>query len=570
MPSKLTTIIKKRNWFIRNLLTSNDASIRLTIVFTLLVVFIVGFSLRLAWIIESSDFNYVTHTKNILNVGNDRKPLLDRRGKVLAGDIKTHGLAIDPKRFRLVGQNSEEITSQIQQVFPNIDADNLAKKLNGRNRLFYVKRRVTPMQQNAINEIAIAGMQWIPERSRLYTYGSVFSGVIGYTNVDNKGIAGIEKGYESTIAGKGGSVSLTLDTRYQIILRKALLKGKKDTSAKFAIGIIMSAVGGDILAMVSLPDGDPHFPDKITDKQHFNYAAQRYEMGSTFKIFNTALALENGITPETTFDVQKKILVAEFEIADHFAPKKYLSTEDILVYSSNAGSVQIALKMGLERQKKLLSNLGMLDPTGVHLPELAVPKYPYIWGNPEVATISYGYGIAVTPVHLAAGVAAIVNGGIYYPPKLILESKVPLNSIRRVVSSRTSAVVRGLLRRVVVEGTGKRASVQGLAIGGKTGTAEKISPTGGYSKDKLLSSFVAAYPVNDPAIVVLVMLDEPVSNSGKPLSGGLAAAPIVKDVISNLVSIVAVEKWPKIGNETNIEKNNKVISLSNNILFSNN
>jgi cell division protein FtsI (penicillin-binding protein 3) len=322
----------------------------------------------------------------------------------------------------------------------------------------------------------------------------------------------------------------------------------------------MDARTGEVLAMVSLPDFDPNQPDSIDGEPRFNRATLGvYEMGSTFKIFTTAMALDSGkVTLQGGYDASEPIRIARYVIRDFHAKKRWLSVPEIFMYSSNIGSVKMALDVGPSAQRAFLRNLGMLTPSPVEITEVGAPLAPGQWRDINAMTIAFGHGIAVSPMQLVSGVAAMVNGGVLYPPTLIRRPPGELLVGKRVISARTSEKIRRLLRLVVEHGTGGKAEATGFLVGGKTGTAEKVVGRR-YKAKALMSSFVGAFPMNDPRYVVFAMLDEPTGTKETfgYATGGWVAAPVVGNVISRIGPMLGVrpvdEEAPAIRRQMAIE-----------------
>ncbi len=317
-----------------------------------------------------------------------------------------------------------------------------------------------------------------------------------------------------------------------------------------AAGVIMDVRTGELIAMVSLPDFDPNEPGAAPDDARFNRVTLGvYEMGSTFKIFNTAMALEAGSTSLAGgYDASHPIQIARFTITDYHAQKRWLSVPEIFMYSSNIGSVRMALDAGTPAQRSFLDRLGMLKPVKLELPEVGRPHIPMPWRPINTMTISFGHGISVSPLHLVAGTAAVVNGGIYVPPTVLKREPGEVPPGERVLSLKTSESMRKLFRLVVEQGTGREAAVPGYMVGGKTGTAEKAG-RGGYREKALISSFVAAFPINDPEYVVLVMLDEPQGTKATHgfATAGWTAAPTTGRIIGRvgpLLGMMPVDEAP--------------------------
>jgi cell division protein FtsI (penicillin-binding protein 3) len=313
--------------------------------------------------------------------------------------------------------------------------------------------------------------------------------------------------------------------------------------------------------MVSLPDFDPNLTGTAAEDARFNRATLGvYEMGSTFKIFNTALALDSGsATMSSGYDATNPIRIARFTINDYHAKRRWLSVPEIFMYSSNIGSVKMALDFGSDAQRGFMDKLGFLAPVSVELPERGTPMAPSPWRQINTMTIAFGHGIAVSPLHLASGVASIVNGGTRWPVTVLKRDPAVRAVGKQVISKRTSKQMRQLLRLVVENGTGRKAAAEGYLVGGKTGTAEKPGKSGAYARKALLSSFVAAFPIHDPRYVVLVMIDEPKGNkeSHGYATGGWVAAPAVRRIVSRSAPLLGLfpmdEESPEIRQVLNIE-----------------
>jgi cell division protein FtsI (penicillin-binding protein 3) len=328
----------------------------------------------------------------------------------------------------------------------------------------------------------------------------------------------------------------------QYLLHSELSKAMKEFKAIGAAGVIAHVPTGEIHAFSSLPSFDPHEPAKASRDELFNRVSLgAYEMGSTFKTFTAAMALDYGeVKFNEGFDAKKPIKVARYTIRDFHAKKRWLSVPEIIAYSSNIGTVKMAMEVGAERQQEFLGKLGMLEPLPIELPERASPLVPSPWREINMMTISYGHGISVSPLHLVQGMQAIVNDGIKQQLTLIKGKKGPAT---QVISEETSQQVRRLLRTVVQYGSATSADVKGYRVGGKTGTAEKVSAGGGYNRKAKLASFIGTFPVDRPEYIVLVMLDEPEGNRSTYgyATGGWVSAPVVGRVISQMGPLVGIE-----------------------------
>lgn len=468
-----------------------------------------------------------------------RADIVDRNGVLLATNLRAASLYADA---RLI-PSPDETAARLRTVLPDEDPARLRKRLASGRAFIWLRRHLTPRQQFAVNRLGIPGLEFRTEETRLYPAGRLTVHVLGQTDIDNAGIAGIESHFDRTLRRDTGPLQLTLDLRVQHALRSELARGMRLFRAVGAAGIVMDVTNGEILALTSLPDFDPNATQPVDDMTRFNRATLGvYEMGSTFKIFTTAMALDSGkVTLSGGYDATKPIRIARFVIRDFHAKRRWLSVPEIFMYSSNIGTVKMALDVGIAEQRNFMKRLGLLRPAPVELAEVGVPLVPDKWREVNAMTISFGHGLAVSPLQLAAGVAAIVNGGVLYPPTLRKRPVgEPLVGVR-VISKRTSELMRRLMRLVVRKGTGRNADAPGYLVGGKTGTAEKVVGRR-YRSKALMSSFVGAFPMTAPRYLVFAMMDEP---TGTPethnfATGGWVAAPVVGAVISRIGPLLGV------------------------------
>jgi cell division protein FtsI (penicillin-binding protein 3) len=476
-----------------------------------------------------------------------RADIIDRNGHLLATTLDSPSLYADP---RLV-QNSAEATRAILTVFPHLDAIELRNKLSSGKSFVWIKRRLTPKQQFEANRLGIPGLNFQHEVRRVYPYGDLASHVVGFCGIDNNGLAGIERALDSTVKSSHEPLQLSLDARVQFILHQELAKVVADFTAKGAAGVIMNVHTGEIIAMVSLPDFDPNHPGHVDPRLTPAQARMRtfnkitlgdYELGSVFKTFNTAMALDAGTATMTKqYDAVHNIRIGRFTISDYHGKHRWLSVPEIYMYSSNLGSARMALEAGAERQRSFLARLGLLKPVPIQFDELATPQYPKQWREVNVITIAYGHGIAVTPLHAVTAVSAIVNGGILRAPtfrKLPPDANPPG---KRVISPKTSEQMRKLMRLVVEYGTARKAEAPGYVVGGKTGTAEK-NVGGHYVEKKLLSDFVGAFPMNDPKYAFILLVDEPHPNktSHGYATAGWTVVPAAGRLVQRIAPILGV------------------------------
>jgi cell division protein FtsI (penicillin-binding protein 3) len=479
----------------------------------------------------------------------DRADIVDRTGALVATSVPTASLYADPRDIL----DPHEAVAKLQTVLPDIKGENLEARLSVEGRSFvWIKRNLTPRQQYEINRLGIPGFYFQREDKRIYPHGSLMAHVVGFADVDGKGLGGVEQAIESRIKGSQTAVELSIDLRLQHIVRQELQAAITEFSAIGGGGLIMDVRTGELLAMVSLPDFDPNAPGSAPADNRFNRnTLGLYEMGSTFKTFAIAMALDAGTaTMRSSYDAREPIKISRFAINDDHAQKRWLTVPEVFKHSSNIGAAKIALEVGAEGQKAFMRKLGMLDPVQLELPELGKPKYPRDWRPINVMTISFGHGLSVTPIHLVSSVATVVNGGILHPPTLLKRKEGEPVPGRQVLKASTSDNMRRLMRLVVEDGTGKKSEAPGYWIGGKTGTAEKVS-RGGYKKSARLSSFVAAFPIHDPRYAVVIMVDEPkgTKKTSGFATGGWVAAPVVQRVVQRmgpLVGLPPVDETPEI------------------------
>lgn len=468
-----------------------------------------------------------------------RGDIVDRNGELLATSLQMASLAADPALVL----DGPELVKKLKTVFPDLDGADVLKELNSKKRFIWIKRNLSPKQQEAVNALGLPGLSFEPEEKRIYPKGSLTAHIIGYNSIDHTGIAGLEKTFDEFLKKKNQPLQLSLDIRLQGILRDALADGIKNFNAIGGAALILDAHNGEILSMVSLPDFDPNEFGKASDNQRFNRASLGiYEMGSTFKTFTLAQALERGaISLSSSFDCTHPISIGRFKINDFHPMYRWLNVPEIFLHSSNIGAVQIVEKIGIPAQREFLGKLGLLKQVALEIPEVGKPMIPQDWQEISMMTVSYGHGISVNAIQLASAAASILNGGLLVTPTLLKRDPATQPAQPRVVSEHTSELMRQLYRVVVTAGTGKSANVAGYVVGGKTGTADKQSGKS-YRKDARLSSFLAAFPMHDPKYIVFVMIDEPKGNKESYgfATGGWVAAPTVGRVISQIAPLLGI------------------------------
>ncbi|HZP77275.1 MAG TPA: penicillin-binding protein 2 [Pseudolabrys sp.] len=485
-------------------------------------------------------------------VATARPDILDRNGEILATDIKAPSLFAEPRKLIDVDEAVELLTA----VLPDLDATELRERLSSKRGFVWLKREISPEQQREIHRLGIPGIGFLTENKRTYPNGPVVSHVIGHVNIDNQGIAGIEKWLDGSglaalhMAGLASDrlqkpVELALDLRVQYALRTELAASLAKFKAKAAAGIVTDVNTGEVIAMASEPDYDPNNPREANDPSRINRLTTGvYEMGSTFKALTLAMALDSGkVTLASTFDARMPLRYGKFSINDYHAQKRVLSVPEIFTYSSNIGAARIALSLGVEYHKWFLRKLGQLDRLRTELPESAEPIVPKHWGELNTVTIAFGHGLSVAPLQAVAGISALVNGGMLIPPTFLKRTPEEAAVLgKRVIKQETSDKMRYLMRLNAEVGSARKANVEGYYVGGKTGTAEKVI-NGRYSKTRLLTTFTAILPSDNPRYQVLVMLDEP---QGLPETHGYAtsawnAGPTIANVITRIAPLLHLE-----------------------------
>ncbi len=467
-----------------------------------------------------------------------RANIVDRNGVILATSLPTAALYADPTAVL----NADEATDKLVAALPALNRRSLLTKLKSKTRFVWVARNLTPKQQYRVNRLGLPGFGFQRGERRVYPHGRLASHVLGLTDVDGRGIAGLEQYFDQSLR-TGNQIGLALDLRIQAVLREELAKTVREFKAVGATGLVLDVDSGELIALVSLPDFDPNVPGSASGEPAFNRATKGvYEMGSTFKLFTAAMALDSGtVDLSGGYDASQPIQVSRFTIRDFHAKNRWLSVSEIIVYSSNIGAAKMAIDVGTKVQKAYLGRLGLLTRAAVELPEVGKPLTPRRWREINTMTIAYGHGIAVSPLQLASGVAALVNGGLYVPPTLLSRTDGKRAEGKRILSAETSGHMRELMRLVVSNGTGRKADAKGYAVGGKTGTADKLVGRG-YGTDATISSFVGAFPIDSPRYVVLVLVDEPKGNEStfNYATGGWVAAPAVGRIVKRMAMLIGM------------------------------
>ena len=500
-----------------------------------------------------------------------RADITDRNGRILATNLSTFSLYAQTKQMVDPARAARELAV----IFPDMNAADLERRFTDGRSFLWLRKKLSPEQVQAVHDIGDPGLLFGPREMRLYPNGALAAHVLGGASFGNEGVnsaeiigvAGVERALDSRLrdpAQAGTPLALSLDLTVQATTEEVLAVGMKMMNAKAATAILLDVKTGEVISMVSLPDFDPN--DRLAasvaaaaaktrggDSPLFNRAVQGvYELGSTFKIFAMAQAMELGLVePDTMVDADAPLKWGKFTIKE-FEGKNYgplLSAMDVIVKSSNVGTAKIAMRIGADLQQAFLGSLGLFDASPVELSEAsgAKPLLPHPWSEIVTITASYGHGIATSPINLAAAYATIANGGVSIPPTLLRRDIVPRGTRR--MSEKTARNAVEMLRQVVVRGTASFGEVPGYEVAGKTGTADKPKDTGGYYSDKVINTFASMFPASDPQYVLVLMMDEPADISGRG-TAGWTAVPVAAEVIRRVAPLLGlrpkIESLPKI------------------------
>lgn len=465
-----------------------------------------------------------------------RGKVYDRNGLVLASSLPMVSLSADPALIL----DPAKVADGLVKIFPDLSRAELLEMLSSQKRRFaWVARNITPEQQAAVLRLGQPGLVFQDSLRRIYPQGALGETIVGYSDIDGNGLAGIERGLAGPLT-QGKDVHLAMDVRLQNILHRETARAISEFSAKAGAGVIMDVKTGEVLAGVSLPDFNPHDAGNASNDQRFNRLTLGvYELGSLFKIFSTASFLDRDPRGmDAKFDATQPIKVGRFKISDYHAQNRVLSVPEVFMYSSNIGAALMGQAVGNDGLEDFYRDLGLLDPMELSVREVGKPQVPSPWRDVNTLTAAFGHGLSTTPLQAMAGVASIVNGGTRVKPRLIKEDRAPAPG-SRVVSEKTSRDMRELMRLVVTKGTGEKADVAGYELGGKTGTAEK-AVNGRYDKKALISSFVGVFPVSDPRYLVFIMVDEPRGNkqSFGYATAGWVAAPAVARTVEAMTAVL--------------------------------
>jgi cell division protein FtsI (penicillin-binding protein 3) len=507
---------------------------------------------RLVMFAIGADAHSARRTASQEVVATARPDIVDRNGEILATDVKAGSMFGEPRRII----DKDEAIELLTATVPDLDEAEVRDRLSSRKGFVWLKREITAKEQLDIHKLGLPGIGFLRENKRVYPTGNEVAHLIGLVNIDNQGIAGMEKwldnqgladlhraGFATDRLQK--PIELSVDVRVEHALRDELLKAKEKFHTKAASGLVTNVNTGEIIAMVSVPDFDPNNPKEAHDPDRINRLTTGvYEMGSTFKAFTLAMALDTGkYGLDSLWDARGPLHYGKFAIHDDEPKGRFLNMKEVFTFSSNVGAARIALSQGVEAHKAFLRKMGQLERLRTELPESASPILPRRWSELNTITIAFGHGMAVAPLQAVMGVSALANGGLLIPPTFLKRSEEEARAIaKRVIKPETSDKMRFLMRLNAEIGTARRADVKGYYIGGKTGTAEKVV-NGRYAKKKVLTAFTAIQPADKPKYQLLIMLDEPqpLKETYGQIASGWNAVPTAGNVIARIGPLLGIE-----------------------------
>ncbi|UWR08232.1 penicillin-binding protein 2 [Ruegeria sp. B32] len=493
------------------------------------------------------------------SIAMQRANIVDREGRILATNLDTYSVYAQPPLMIDPIAAAEKLVA----IFPDLDKERLVKDFTGKRKFLWIKKRISPEQKQAVHDIGDPGILFGPREMRLYPNGRLAAHILGGSGFGREGVsaaevigvAGVEKQFDDYLRDPANGtkpLQLSLDLTVQAAVEQVLDGGMKIMNAKGASAVLMNAHTGEVIAAASLPSFDPNDRPRPptsgfdpSDSPLFNrYVQGVYELGSVFKIFTAAQAVDLGlVNADTIIDTSGPMKIGRFPIGE-FNGKNYgkISVADVIVHSSNRGTGRLALQIGAERQQQFLDALGMFDPTPFEIVEAkgGVPLKPKKWGELSTVTISYGHGLSTSPMHLAAGYAAIANSGHYVSPTILRRNGPQYGP--RVMSESAAKQSLMMLRKVVTDGTASFGDVSGYAVAGKTGTADKPKPRGGYYDDKVIATFASVFPAYDPKFVLIVALDEPsiLAYGEKRRTAGWTAVPVAAELIGRIAPLLGL------------------------------
>ena len=486
-----------------------------------------------------------------------RGPITDRNGEILAVSLPVTALYANQREI----QDPAGAARRLARILPQLDEERVAARLTGDRQFAYIARSLTPREQQAVNSLGIPGLYFEQAERRAYPQGRAAAHILGGVDVDGNGIAGVEKFFDERLRSlRNAPLRLSIDVRVQLALRDAVQRAMTDFNGIGGTGILMDVQTGEVIGMISLPDFDLSDPvsreerpltrEEQGNNPRFNrLTVGVYEPGSTFKLFTAAAALDLGVMNVWNgYDASRPIRIGRHEINDFRGKNRWLALPEIIAYSSNLASAHMAVAIGTQRHREFMVRLQMGSRLQIELPEVALPLIPrpQDWREINTMTIGFGHGISVTPLHVVNATAALANGGILRQPTLLARPPGEVIEGTRVISERTSETMRRLMRAAVTEGSAKGADIPGYFVGGKTGTAQKTGPRGGYLENKRIAAFIGAFPMQAPRYAVYVMVDEPKPNARSHgfATAGWVAAPAANMVISRIAPILGMLAEP--------------------------
>ena len=509
---------------------------------------------RLVYLAMTSDASSEMRRVTSSEISAARPDIVDRNGEILATDVKMVSVFAEPRNII----DKDEAVELLTAVLPDLNATELRNKLGTKKGFVWVKREITPRQQSEVHRLGIPGIGFLPENKRIYPNAEAAAHVLGFANVDNVGIAGIEKYIDSQglqdLNGAGFNITsadlkpvqLSIDLRVQHALRDELQKGMTKFKAKAAAGAIMDVNTSEMIALVSLPDYDPNNPVDALENDRINRInVGVFEMGSTFKALTTAMALDSGkFNINSSLDARSGLRYGRFTIGDYHPTRRVLTVPEVFIHSSNIGTARMALGVGVDGHKAFLRKMGQLTRLKTELPENAEPIVPGRWGELNTMTIAFGHGLAVAPLQALMAVGALANGGMLITPTFLKRDVATAREDAvQVIRPETSEAMRYVLRLNASNpaGSASAAAIAGFYVGGKTGTAEKVV-NGRYSKNKNLTTFTAILPADKPRYVFLTIMDEPQAVPGTYgfSTAGWNAGPVTGDVIERVAPLLGV------------------------------
>jgi len=509
--------------------------------------------LRLLWLAAFGD--HAGRRVTITSFLPERGDIVDRNGVALARTIDAWTVTVHPNK--IIGDKLA-LAESLEALMPERTAASYYKTLTSNSNFAYLKRRALPELVAKVNALGEPGLAFNREPERLYPQTMLGGHILGWTDVDGHGAAGMERVLDSKLSHKdsrGTPAMLSIDSRVQGAVESELLAAMKRFNAIGATGVVLDVHSGELIALASLPSYNPNAAGRAPADARFNRATLGvYELGSVFKPLTVAAAMDAGVikSPFQMWAAANPVHVGRFTINDDHPMGRSINVAELLIHSSNIATARIADAMGETRMKTAFRSMGFADQVRVELPERGKPIWPAYWGRATLMTAGFGHGVAVSPLHLASAYAAMVNGGILRPSTLLKRDKADVPAGRRIFSERTSERMRQMLRLIVLEGTGRNADAPGYRVGGKTGTAEKPK-NGGYARKSLVSTFAAAFPMDAPRYVVIAMLDEPRGNAETSgfATAGWTAAPVVKQVVSRIGPLLGV--YPNESREVDLQ-----------------